>query len=89
LIAALAPRPTLLYTPREDRDATFEDVAECISTAKRLSCASCLKSLLTRAWPDQSKLVHIAPDDYTGMTMKESDALIQWATATFSTFSSQ
>ena len=34
LLKAIAPRPTLLYTPQSDRDATFTDVNVCVSGVK-------------------------------------------------------
>ena len=33
LIASIAPRPALLYTPKDDRDATFADVAVVAAAA--------------------------------------------------------
>ena len=34
LLKAIAPRPTLLYTPQSDRDAKFSDVDACVSSVK-------------------------------------------------------
>jgi hypothetical protein len=45
LLDAIAPRPTLLYTPMGDRDATYADVKACVDASKRAS--------LTHIAPDQ------------------------------------
>jgi hypothetical protein len=34
LSKAVAPRPTLLYTPQSDRDATWSDVSACVNASK-------------------------------------------------------
>ena len=69
LLAAIAPRPTLLYTPTEDRDATHEEVAACVGQAKK-------------AWAAKgavAKLTVTAPDQITQMGSTETAAAVVWA----------
>jgi hypothetical protein len=68
LIAAIAPRPCLLYTPKQDRDATYADVESTVVSA-------------AKAWEAKgarSKLVHLAPDNYTMMGQTELAVLTSW-----------
>eukprot|EP00935_MAST-01C_sp_MAST-1C-sp1_P000248 g248.t1 len=68
LIASIAPRPCLLYTPTEDRDATYADVERAVATA-------------AEAWAQKGaaeKLVHAAPASPTGMGRAEMEALAGW-----------
>lgn len=67
LIATLAPRPVLVYTPQEDRDATYSDVERCILKARR-------------AWSIRPEaFTHLAPDTHTSMGPVQSLALHKWA----------
>ena len=71
LLSAIAPRPTLLYTPTEDRDANHGSVVSCITAAKK-------------AWVAKGKgdaLTHTAPESITQMTYTEADAAVAWAKA--------
>ena len=72
LIAALAPRPTLLYTPQHDRDATYADVAACTATA-------------AKAWSGAaaSNLTVQAPDDNSRMELVQAKALTDWLAQIF------
>jgi pimeloyl-ACP methyl ester carboxylesterase len=68
LIGAIAPRPCLLYTPQQDRDANFADVKAAVAIA-------------AKAWEAKGvadKLVHEAPEEYTKMEANEVKALIKW-----------
>jgi hypothetical protein len=66
LLAAIAPRPTLLYTPTSDRDATAADVAECTATASKV-------------WASKGgKLTIDAPDGVTKFEQPEVDAAMKW-----------
>lgn len=66
LLAALAPRPTLLYSPTNDRDATHVDVEACVDGARA-------------AWGNQTaRLQHESPEDVTRMEGEQSDRLIDW-----------
>lgn len=67
LLAAIAPRPTLLYTPKSDRDATYSDVLECVNS-------------VSSHWP-QGRLNHTAPESITKMEASETDALSAWLKA--------
>lgn len=66
LISSIAPRPILLYTPTQDRDATFEDVLDCVDVARK-------------AWKDDKFFNHTAPDTLTSMGAVETVALLDWA----------
>ena len=68
-LAAIAPRPTLLYTPKEDRDATYEDVAACTAKAQEVWAAKGAATKLTVA----------APDLVTQMGDAETTAAVAWA----------
>lgn len=68
LIGSLAPRPVLLYTAQDDRDATFGDVAECVTQVSEI-------------WSSKGaakNFSHIAPEGETSMSAVESKALIDW-----------
>ncbi len=68
LVAAVAPRPVLLYTPQQDRDATFVDVDACVA-------------VLQQAWARagaSGNLTHEAPDKPTTMTAAETAVLLGW-----------
>eukprot|EP00040_Diaphanoeca_grandis_P001697 m.19224 g.19224 ORF g.19224 m.19224 type:complete len:770 (-) comp12384_c0_seq1:35-2344(-) len=67
LIAALAPRPTLIYTVTDDRDATLDDVKTCVGVARK-------------AWGSNSdKLTLTITKGYTDMGSNQSLALVAWA----------
>ena len=69
LLAALAPRPLLLHTPKEDRDATYADVAACIAKA-------------AGAWSGgAAQLNHSVAEGKTTMGSKEVDTLVSWLAA--------
>lgn len=66
LITSIAPRPVLLYTPKSDRDATFEDVSACVTKA-------------AKAWVGaKNNLTHEAPNGVTKFEIAESTAAIRW-----------
>ena len=69
LLAAIAPRPTLLYTPTGDRDATHDDVAACVGRARKAWAAEGAAAKLTVA----------APDQITQMGSTETAAAVAWA----------
>ena len=71
LLKAIAPRPTLLYTPQGDRDATFADVAACVNAS-------------ATAWGDGKGLTHVAPDAISKMEGDEAKALKAWVKTTAS-----
>ena len=66
LIAAVAPRPALLYTPQNDADATYADVATVVAAAQKAN----------------KNLVHIAPAEGPASTSEfgrpQIDALLGW-----------
>lgn len=69
LLRAVAPRPTLLVTPRRDRDASFADVATCVAAARE-------------AWIQHGALAafsNLQPDDYNRMSPQAAAALVAWA----------
>ena len=68
ILSAIAPRPTLLYSPTGDRDATAADVASCAKGA-------------AAAWAKDgaaSKLTVHTPDAVTKMGLTETNAAIAW-----------
>ena len=68
LLAAIAPRPTLLYTPKRDRDATFADVAVCVDEVRP-------------AWGAAGALRNPRPDDYSRLSPEAAAAVVEWAKA--------
>lgn len=69
LLTAIAPRPTLLYTPTEDRDATHEDVLACATGARQ-------------AWVAKgaaADFVHMSPQSITQMADEEARVAVGWA----------
>ena len=68
LLAAIAPRPTLLYTPKRDRDATFADVAVCVDEVRP-------------AWGTAGALRNPRPDDYSRLSPEAAAAVVEWAKA--------
>jgi hypothetical protein len=68
LLGALAPRPLLLVTPQEDRDATLQDVVACAGVARR-------------AWEAQGKgglFNHTITAGGTSMGDAEVALLVAW-----------
>merc|ERR1712118_185664 len=68
LIGSLAPRPVLLYTPQQDRDATYNDVKACVSNLEKQWTAAGAPNNLTV----------IAPVKPTIMAHEESAQLVLW-----------
>ena len=66
LIDAIAPRPTLLYTPQNDADATYSDVAAVVAEAQKAN----------------KNLLNMAPAEGHGSTSQfgrvQIDALVGW-----------
>jgi hypothetical protein len=73
LISAIAPRPCLLYTQTNDRDANFSNVKAVVATAARAWAAKGAPGML----------VHQAPNSSTAMGKNESQALIKWLNGLF------
>jgi pimeloyl-ACP methyl ester carboxylesterase len=69
LLAAIAPRPTLLITPTRDRDATFADVDRCTDAAKSL----------WKARGDDKALTVVQPQDYIRISPFANRTLAEWA----------
>ena len=68
LLRTLAPRPTLIYAPQHDRDATHADVVECVNNAEA-------------AWATKNASTNfsfVAPDDITRMEAPQVQVLLQW-----------
>ena len=65
LIAALAPRPALLHTPTQDRDANYTDVSACIAAA-------------AKAWGPRGGLNHSTAATGTQMRQPETSLLLAW-----------
>ena len=68
LLAAIAPRPALLYAPTSDRDATTADVAVCLQGAAKVWKAKGAADQLTVE----------TPNTITQMEEKEVKAVIAW-----------
>ena len=68
LLQEIAPRPILLHTPKDDRDATYEDVKNCADRARN------------EGWTgaNQKKFNHTTTNSYTNMGVNESNLLLSW-----------
>jgi pimeloyl-ACP methyl ester carboxylesterase len=69
LLAAIAPRPTLLIIPTKDRDATFADVTNCTNIAKSF----------WNARGDEHALTISQPEDYNRISPYANKTLAAWA----------
>ena len=72
VLALIAPRPCLVYSPRRDRDADFEEVRTCVDRARS-------------AWQnvDRTKnLTHLMPDDVNRFQADQHQAFIKWIQST-------
>jgi hypothetical protein len=69
LLAAIAPRPTLLIIPTKDRDATFTDVTNCTNIAKSF----------WNARGDEHALTISQPEDYNRISPYANETLAAWA----------
>ena len=68
LLALIAPRPCLVYSPKRDRDADFEDVLACVDRARRAWQASVRPDFLT----------HLAPDDVNRFQSDQQKVFLDW-----------
>ena len=68
LVSLVAPRPVLILTAKEDRDATYEDVKNCVDQAKE------------QGWTgDNAKLFnHTTTETATNMGLMEIDLFVDW-----------
>ena len=68
LATLIAPRPILIHTPKNDRDATFQDVNNCLNKAKQIG------------WKgnDSQYFNHTTTDTYTNMGVDEVQLLLDW-----------
>ena len=79
LLRAVAPRPTLLFTPQRDRDANFEDVTACVREVRV-------------AWEQHGAAAALSnpqPDDYNRLSPQAAEALLSWAEEAAATGSNQ
>jgi pimeloyl-ACP methyl ester carboxylesterase len=68
VLALVAPRPTLLYTPQQDRFADYADVSTCINGAKTFWQQAGYGNYLT--WQ--------SPNDISRLQSAQQDAYLQW-----------
>ena len=68
VLALVAPRPCLIYTPTRDRDVDYDDVVACVGRAGE-------------AWKVGDKadgLTHLTPDDINRFQSAQHDLFLQW-----------
>ena len=68
VLSLIAPRPCLVYSPKRDRDADFNDVVECVARARK-------------AWEAKGRphaLVHLAPDDINRFQSQQHGVFLDW-----------
>jgi hypothetical protein len=66
LLGEIAPRPTFIYSPTGDRDATHADVVQCVNTSRA-------------AWGAHGDLlIQASPDGVTKMETAEANAAVAW-----------
>lgn len=68
LIALIAPRKCLVYSPKRNRFADSEDVKACVDMAKV-------------SWEDGNGLTFISPDDICRFQRDQQDAAVRWLEA--------
>ncbi len=68
VLALVAPRPTLIYSPTGDRYADFSDITACMNASQTFWSQSGHGDNLT--W--------LAPNDYNRFQTAQQDAYIQW-----------
>ncbi len=65
VLALIAPRKCLIYSPTRDRFSSSEDIERCVMKAKT-------------AWRDKAALTFIAPDDICRFQSKQQDVFVGW-----------
>jgi pimeloyl-ACP methyl ester carboxylesterase len=68
VLALVAPRPTLLYTPQQDRFADYADVSACINGSKAFWQQAGYGNYLT--W--------LSPNDISRLQSAQQQAYLQW-----------
>lgn len=68
VLALVAPRPTLLYTPQQDRFADYADLSSCITGSRAFWRQAGYDDYLT--W--------LSPDDYSRFQSDQQQAYLQW-----------
>jgi pimeloyl-ACP methyl ester carboxylesterase len=68
VMALVAPRPCLIYSPQHDRFADFADVTSCVERAKMF-------------WGQAGaadRFTHLSPDDYSRFQTAQQDVYLEW-----------
>ncbi len=68
VLRLIAPRPCLVYSPKRDRDADFDEVAACVDRARK-------------AWTSVDKadaLTQLTSDDINRFQRPQQDATLEW-----------
>ncbi len=68
LLAAIAPRPVCIISPKLDRQARLTDVGQAVNTAR--------KAYKLRSAPNA--LTQIAPEDYNRLSPRNRQVLLDW-----------
>jgi pimeloyl-ACP methyl ester carboxylesterase len=68
VMALVAPRPCLIYSPQHDRFADFADVTSCVERARMFWSQAGAADRLTQ----------MSPDDYSRFQTAQQDAYLQW-----------
>ena len=69
VLALIAPRPCLIYSPQRDRDANFQDLVACVNKAQKVWAR--------KEGADQ--LIHLTPDDTNRFQKDEQHpTFIEW-----------
>jgi len=74
VLTLIAPRPCLVYSPRRDRDADFEEIKTCVDRARN-------------AWErvdGANGLTHLTPDDVNRFQADQHQVFIKWVQGTAS-----
>ena len=69
VLGLIAPRPCLVYSPKRDREADYEDVAACVERARQT----------WKAHGRGDNFTHQAPDDINRFQADQQNAFLQWA----------
>lgn len=68
VLALIAPRPCLIYSPQRDRDADFDDVVACVDRARAA----------WKAGGQPDALTHLTPNDTNRLQESEHGVYLAW-----------
>jgi hypothetical protein len=68
ILACISPKPLLVIAPKWDRDASFDDVKQCVEETKKVYAL----------YEAEDKLELFAPDDYNRFSQEMQEKVLDW-----------